>query len=130
MTLSPYMLNISHTIHYIHGCGYITISGANADEKDKDGRTALFYASINGRKETVQVLIGSYGMCIVHNFIIIALGIIIYTYVNKIAHTVQRISLPIVLGANVHERCNNGGTALHYAACNGHTETVQLLIDT
>lgn len=48
------------------------ISDANVNGKDKDGRTVLHCAAVKGYKETIQLLINTYGMCVcIRMFVIV-----------------------------------------------------------
>ncbi|EAY12721.1 hypothetical protein TVAG_117430 [Trichomonas vaginalis G3] len=104
-------------------CEYFLSTGANINEKDIDGKTALHIAARYNCIETVELLI-SHGANINEK--------------NKDGETSLHIAannnsketaeLLISNGANINEKNDDAGTALHIAAFENHKETVELLI--
>ncbi|EAX92377.1 ankyrin repeat protein, putative [Trichomonas vaginalis G3] len=102
---------------------YFLSLGANINEKDKYGNTALHIAAWNNSKETTEVLIshganvnekGQNGKTPLHNA----------SYKNS----KEIAELLISFGANVNEKDEYGNTALHIAADCSSKETAEVLI--
>ncbi|EAY10590.1 ankyrin repeat protein, putative [Trichomonas vaginalis G3] len=102
---------------------YFLSHGANINEKDENGVTALHYAAENNSKETAEVLI-SHGANIneKNKNGVTALH---YAALNNSKETAEVL---ISHGANINEKDENGVTALHYAALNNSKETAEVLI--
>ncbi|QOD37980.1 ankyrin repeat domain-containing protein [Candidatus Wolbachia massiliensis] len=97
--------------------------GANANNKDNEGRTPLHYAAKQGYTEIVKILIDkkanidektNNGLTPLH-------------YAAKYGYT-EIVEILIDKKANVNEKDNNGWTPLHYAAKYGRTKVVMTLI--
>ncbi|EAY13661.1 ankyrin repeat protein, putative [Trichomonas vaginalis G3] len=111
------MFNIPSLLEY-----FLSI-GANINEKDINGQTALHIAAENNSIETVELLI-SHGASIYEkdNYGKTAL------HVAAMHNNKETAEFLISHGANINEKNENGKTALHYAAMNYSEETAEVLI--
>jgi ankyrin repeat domain-containing protein 50 len=98
--------------------------GANITAKDDKGRTALHYATQDGRKDTVQLLLERRAdIAARDNSERTALH---YAAVNGDEEVIQ---LLLEKGAEISAKDDKGQTALHLAAIERRGEAVKLLID-
>ncbi|EAX99323.1 ankyrin repeat protein, putative [Trichomonas vaginalis G3] len=104
-------------------CEYLLSHGANVNEKDKDGKTALYYAAECNKKATTQLLLLN--------------GANIHekdyegkTILHRVAwnNRIESAEVLISYGANVNEKDRFGNLALHFAASNNFEEMTELLI--
>lgn len=129
-------------------------TGSSANTKDKEGRSALMYASAYGNVETVNALIRAGadvthygGASIIHAAahgksdiieVLIQAGADVNTK-NSSGTTalmlssreghVASVTVLLKASADVNAKNNNGWTALMYASENGHTEIVKALLN-
>ncbi|EAY13227.1 ankyrin repeat protein, putative [Trichomonas vaginalis G3] len=104
-------------------CEYFLSNGANINEKDKYGRTALHYAAYFNCKETAELLI-SHGVNI-NEKDIDGENALHYAARNNCKETAEFL---ISHGANIIAKNKNGKTAFHEAAYSNSIETAGLLI--
>ena len=129
-------------------------TGSSANTKDKEGRSALMYASAYGNVETVNALIRAGadvthygGASIIHAAahgnsdiieVLIQNGADVNTKNNSGTTAlmlssregyVASVTVLLKAGAEVNARNNNGWTALMYASENGYTEVVKALLN-
>ncbi|EAY16869.1 hypothetical protein TVAG_150200 [Trichomonas vaginalis G3] len=104
-------------------CEYLLSHGANIDEKDIYGDTALHKAAFYNSKETVEILI-------LHGANIDEKDLHGKTALHKAAfyNSKETAELLISLGANINEKEKFGKTALHMTANNNSIEVAELLI--
>ncbi|EAY14725.1 ankyrin repeat protein, putative [Trichomonas vaginalis G3] len=102
---------------------YFLSHGANINEKDKNGKTALHIAAWRDNKETAEVLI-SHGANINGKDKDGKTALHIAAR-NNYTETAEVL---ILHGANINEKDKDGKTALHIAARNNYTETAEVLI--
>ncbi|EAY01009.1 ankyrin repeat protein, putative [Trichomonas vaginalis G3] len=104
-------------------CEYFVSLGANINEKDVWGNTALHLAAQNNSTETAEILIlrganindkNKDGETALH-----------LAAQNNSTETAEIL---IMHGANINEKDKDGETALHFAARNNSTETAEVLI--
>ena len=98
--------------------------GANINQKDKRGNTALHYAAKHGFAEMVTLLLDNKANINQPN----NNG---WTPLWVAAETgkIEVVKLLLDNGANANPVDTEGNTPLHYAAYNGHTETCKLLLE-
>ncbi|EAY10973.1 ankyrin repeat protein, putative [Trichomonas vaginalis G3] len=102
---------------------YFLSHGANINEKDENGRTALHIAAIYNSKETAELLI-SHGANINEKDENGRTAL----HIAAIYNSKETAELLISHGANINEKDENGRTALHIAAIYNSKETAELLI--
>jgi ankyrin repeat protein len=95
--------------------------GANINAKDKNGRTALMWASEKGYTEIVKLLRekGAIG----------TIKIDLYLIESAQKGDIAGVNALLNKGADVNAKDKDGWTALMEASNNGHTEIVKALID-
>lgn len=98
--------------------------GADIEQRDWRGRTALLAATHGGRVETARVLIGAGADVNAKD----AIDDSPYLYAGARGH-LEILELTLAHGADLHSTNRYGGTALIPAAERGHVETVRRLID-
>ena len=99
-------------------------AGADVNIKDKDGSTALMWASDNGHTETVKLLIDAGADVNIKN----KYGRTALMWASR-CNRKETVKLLIDAGADVNAKDEDGWTALIWASRCGHAETVKLLID-
>ncbi|EAX94535.1 hypothetical protein TVAG_429770 [Trichomonas vaginalis G3] len=101
---------------------YFIIHGANINEKDEEGNTALHIAALYNSKETAELLIS-------HGANINEKDSEESTALHSAACNCKEVAeLLISHGANINEKEEFGNTALHIAAQYNSKETAELLI--
>ncbi|EAY02448.1 hypothetical protein TVAG_044670 [Trichomonas vaginalis G3] len=104
-------------------CEYFLYYGANINEKDLFGKTALHYMAANNSIQTAPLLLSrdikinekdNYGKTALH-----------YAAENNSKEIAE---LLLSHGANINEKDRHGKTALHYAAENNSKEIAELLL--
>ncbi|EAY20433.1 ankyrin repeat protein, putative [Trichomonas vaginalis G3] len=137
-------------------CEYFLSVGANINETDEEGRTALHYAVRNNYEETTKFLI-SHGANINEkdsfgNTVLLYAAEFQYKEIAELLilnganikeknrygqsalcftvayNTKEIVELLISLGANINEKYEDGFTALCFATIYGNKETLELLI--
>ncbi|EAY12976.1 hypothetical protein TVAG_405220 [Trichomonas vaginalis G3] len=104
-------------------CEYFISHGANVNEKDKNGETALHFAAIYNSKETIELLI-SQGANINEKDGNWKTAL----HVAAENNSKETAELLISYGANINERDKYGETALHYAAEYNSKDTAEIFI--
>lgn len=97
--------------------------GANVNEKDKDGRTALMWAAFNGHTAIVEVLLAKGAEMNAKDN---EYGWTALMVAARNGHTATVEAL-LTQGADVHAKDKDGKTALQLAESEGHTHIAQLL---
>ncbi|EAX97348.1 hypothetical protein TVAG_293530 [Trichomonas vaginalis G3] len=104
-------------------CEYFLSNGANINEKDEYGNTALHIAACYNSKETAKLLI-SHGININEKNNDGETALHIAAYYDR-----KETAKPLIsYGININEKNNDGETALHIAAFKNSKETAKLLI--
>jgi len=98
--------------------------GANIEAKDDQGRTALHYATQDGRKDTVQLLLERGADIVAKD--ITGRAAIHYAAVNGDEEVIQ---LLLEKDADISAKDDKGQTALHLASIERRGEAVKLLVD-
>jgi ankyrin repeat protein len=98
--------------------------GAHVNEQDDYGRTALWWASMNGHTEVVKLLLDKGALLDDKN----EDGLTALMLASANGHT-EVVKLLLDRGALVDEKNKYANTALMLASDNGHTEVVKLLLD-
>ena len=122
-TINNDLLNASYYGH-TESVAMLLKNGAAVNAKDKDGRTALFWASIGGHIVIVAMLLEK-GADVkarsnVGNTALITASIK--------GHT-ETVAMLLKNGADVNEENHRGLSALSAAGLKGHTETVVMLLE-
>ncbi|EAX99507.1 ankyrin repeat protein, putative [Trichomonas vaginalis G3] len=105
-------------------CKYFLSNGANINEKDKDGYSALYIVTLYNYKEMIELLIS-------HGININEKDKNGYTALHFAARKYNRKEMIEILlshGANINEKDTDGNTALHIATFYNYKETVELLL--
>ncbi|EAY06105.1 hypothetical protein TVAG_349580 [Trichomonas vaginalis G3] len=104
-------------------CDFFLSAGANINETDKKGKTALIYAAYNNRKDTTELLIAKGANINIED----NSG---RTALHKAAryNSKETAELLIENGANINIKDKGGRTALHKAARHNNKETAEILI--
>ena len=97
-------------------------AGADVNAKGDSGETALMYASIFGRKETVEVLIDAGADVNTKNKAEWTALMVATVFGHK-----EAVEILIEKGADVNARDFLGNTALVYATEEGHKEIIKIL---
>ncbi|EAY17329.1 ankyrin repeat protein, putative [Trichomonas vaginalis G3] len=104
-------------------CKYFLSNGANVNEKNEYGKTALHMAVINNYKDIAELLLSNGaninekdedGKTALH-----------FAAINN---SKEMVELLVSKGANINEKDENGKTALHIATLNNNKEIVVLLL--
>ncbi|MFN7097669.1 MAG: ankyrin repeat domain-containing protein, partial [Gammaproteobacteria bacterium] len=104
--------------------GYLLKEGANINEKDNDGGTALHYAASEGHVNSLKHLLDK-GANINQKT---KEGLTVLHLVALKGH-VENLKYLLDKGANINEKANNGRTVLHYIASSGSIENLKYLFE-
>lgn len=103
----------------------LSVGGVDVNAKNKDGRTALIEAAMEGHVEVVRLLLEN--KADVNEKITKACATALMAAACN-GHT-ETVKLLLENKADINAETSNGGTALQYAAYKGHIEVVKLLLE-